>query len=42
MNPMLGWYANGFGCREPATTLLGTGDLHPDAGALVTALEFRP
>ena len=41
MTPILGWYSAGFGRKEPATTLLGTGR-HPSVGEnLVTLVEFR-
>ncbi|QRP45454.1 alginate lyase family protein [Amycolatopsis sp. FDAARGOS 1241] len=36
-NPPLGWYSAGFGRREPATTLLGSG---PAAPAFTTTLRF--
>ncbi|UNZ15916.1 alginate lyase family protein [Streptomyces sp. 891-h] len=42
-HPVLGWYSAGFGRKEPATTLVGTG--FADGGALsgefVTVLGFR-
>ncbi|MBK1784123.1 heparinase II/III family protein [Prauserella cavernicola] len=38
-NPPLGWYSPGFGVREPAVTLLGTGTTEPATG-LATILRF--
>ncbi|SEC25289.1 alginate lyase family protein [Streptomyces sp. TLI_105] len=37
--PMLGWYSEGFGRKEPATTLLGTG--LADGAEFVTVLAFH-
>jgi hypothetical protein len=39
-DPILGWYAPGFGRRIPAFTLVGRGRSAPDA-PLTTRLEFR-
>ncbi|MBO8185159.1 heparinase II/III family protein [Streptomyces spirodelae] len=41
--PMLGWYSAGFGRKEPATTLVGTGfaDGGVQSGEFVTVLGFR-
>ncbi|MEV7598248.1 alginate lyase family protein [Kitasatospora sp. NPDC089797] len=38
--PPLGWYSAGFGRREPATTLVGTGTADGTQG-LTTVLRFR-
>jgi len=38
-DPPLGWYSPGYGRREPATTLIGTG-LTGRGGALTTSLSF--
>lgn len=38
-DPVLGWYSPRFGVREPATTLLGTGESGPHQ-RLVTVLQF--
>ena len=38
-DPVLGWYAPGFGCRVPAWTLLGSGRCEPGM-PLATRLEF--
>ncbi|PXY37850.1 heparinase II/III family protein [Prauserella flavalba] len=38
--PPLGWYSPGFGIREPAVTLLGTGTAEPSTG-LATTLRFE-
>ncbi|MFF7639552.1 heparinase II/III family protein [Streptomyces canus] len=38
--PPLGWYSSGFGCKEPATTLIGTGSTDGTAG-FTTVLRFR-
>ncbi|MER7764209.1 heparinase II/III-family protein, partial [Streptomyces sp. NPDC097619] len=38
--PPLGWYSAGFGRKEPATTLVGTGSTD-GAGAFTTVLRFR-
>jgi hypothetical protein len=38
--PPLGWYSPGFGRKEPATTLLGTG-FTDDAHGFTTVLTFR-
>lgn len=39
-DPPLGWYSSGFGRREPAVTLVGTGLIEPGSGPLVSELEF--
>jgi len=39
--PIAGWYSSGFGCRQPTSTLVGTGTSEPDAKELVTVVEFR-
>ncbi|MFJ8934410.1 alginate lyase family protein [Streptomyces sp. NPDC102365] len=39
-DPPLGWYSAGFGRREPATTLVGTG-FTDSAGRFTTVLAFR-
>ncbi|MBM7169435.1 alginate lyase family protein [Streptomyces sp. G44] len=39
-DPPLGWYSAGFGRKEPATTLVGTG-FTDSAGGFVTVLRFR-
>ncbi|MFJ6934359.1 alginate lyase family protein [Streptomyces sp. NPDC101132] len=41
--PPLGWYSAGFGRREPATTLLGTGSTAGagPSGGFTTVLRFR-
>ncbi|MGW7088274.1 alginate lyase family protein [Streptomyces sp. NPDC054871] len=41
--PPLGWYSAGFGRKEPATTLVGTGftDGTAQSGELTTVLKFR-
>ncbi|MFE6054099.1 alginate lyase family protein [Kitasatospora sp. NPDC056446] len=39
-DPPLGWYSAGFGRREPATTLVGTG-VSDDARQFTTVLGFR-
>ncbi|MGW7078073.1 alginate lyase family protein [Streptomyces sp. NPDC054866] len=41
--PPLGWYSAGFGRKEPATTLVGTGftDGTTQSGELTTVLKFR-
>ncbi|MFI6644915.1 alginate lyase family protein [Streptomyces sp. NPDC050504] len=38
--PPLGWYSAGFGRKEPATTLIGTG-FADDAEGFTTVLRFR-
>ncbi|MFF7520257.1 heparinase II/III family protein [Streptomyces pseudovenezuelae] len=38
--PPLGWYSAGFGRKEPATTLIGTGSTDGTAG-FTTVLRFR-
>ncbi|MFF7559305.1 alginate lyase family protein [Streptomyces pseudovenezuelae] len=38
--PPLGWYSSGFGRKEPATTLIGTGSTDGTAG-FTTVLRFR-
>ena len=38
--PPLGWYSPGFGRREPATTLIGSGTSTP-GGVLTTVLRFH-
>lgn len=38
--PPLGWYSAGFGCKEPATTLIGTGSTDGAEG-FTTVLRFR-
>ncbi|MER7689771.1 alginate lyase family protein [Streptomyces sp. NPDC097610] len=38
--PPLGWYSAGFGRKEPATTLIGTGSADGTAG-FTTVLRFR-
>ncbi|MFG2847852.1 alginate lyase family protein [Kitasatospora sp. NPDC048296] len=38
--PPLGWYSAGFGRKEPATTLVGTG-FADDAQGFITVLGFR-
>jgi hypothetical protein len=38
-DPILGWYSGGFGCRVPATTLVGCGRVGPGE-PLSTRLEF--
>ncbi|MGW1669324.1 alginate lyase family protein [Streptomyces sp. NPDC002324] len=42
-DPPLGWYSAGFGRKEPATTLIGTGfaDGTAPSGEFVTVLGFR-
>ena len=40
-DPPLGWYSAGFGRKEPAVTLVGSGDLDAGAGPLNTVLRFR-
>ncbi|MGW2939426.1 alginate lyase family protein [Streptomyces sp. NPDC001156] len=41
-DPPLGWYSAGFGRKEPATTLIGTGISPADgAGGFTTVLRFR-
>lgn len=40
-NPILGWYSSGFGRKEPATTLIGTGTCNGAEGALRTTLQFE-
>ncbi|MGV9310682.1 alginate lyase family protein [Streptomyces sp. NPDC003691] len=41
-SPPLGWYSAGFGRKEPATTLVGTGEAGGDApGEFVTVLGFH-
>ncbi|WP_314408433.1 alginate lyase family protein [Streptomyces sp. DSM 40484] len=39
-DPPLGWYSAGFGRKEPATTLVGTG-FTDSAGRFTTVLAFR-
>ncbi|KQX46300.1 heparinase [Streptomyces sp. Root66D1] len=39
-DPPLGWYSAGFGRKEPATTLVGTG-FTEGAGSFTTVLGFR-
>ncbi|MET3985224.1 alginate lyase family protein [Streptomyces sp. PvR034] len=39
-DPPLGWYSAGFGRKEPATTLIGTGDADGAQG-FITVLTFR-
>lgn len=39
IDPILGWYSAGLGRREPATTLVGTGNCSRDK-PLITRLEF--
>ncbi|MFI7244909.1 alginate lyase family protein [Streptomyces qinglanensis] len=39
-DPPLGWYSAGFGRKEPATTLVGSG-FTDSAGGFVTVLRFR-
>lgn len=39
-NPPLGWYSAGFGRREPACTLVGSGLAGGEATALTTVLRF--
>ncbi|MFH9003350.1 alginate lyase family protein [Streptomyces afghaniensis] len=39
-DPPLGWYSAGFGRKEPATTLVGTG-FTDGAGGFTTVLRFR-
>ncbi len=39
-DPPLGWYSAGFGRKEPATTLIGTG-VTDDAQEFTTVLTFR-
>lgn len=39
-NPPLGWYSAGFGRREPACTLLGSGLAGGKAAPLTTLLRF--
>ena len=40
-DPPLGWYSPGFGRREPACTLIGSGTVGGSAAPLVTSLQFR-
>ncbi|MHB9756153.1 heparinase II/III family protein [Streptomyces sp. BYX5S] len=40
MTPPLGWYSAGFGRKEPATTLVGTGSTD-GAGEFTTVLRFQ-
>lgn len=42
-DPPLGWYSPGFGRKEPATTLVGTGfaDGSAPLGEFTTVLRFR-
>lgn len=39
-DPPLGWYSAGFGRKEPAATLLGSGVAGGDAAALTTLIRF--
>jgi Heparinase II/III-like protein/Heparinase II/III N-terminus len=40
-DPPLGWYSAGFGRREPAVTLVGTGPIEPGSPPLSSELEFH-
>ena len=40
VDPPLGWYSAGFGRKEPAVTLVGSGFVEPGAGAISTLLYF--
>lgn len=42
LDPPRGWYSPGFGRREPAVTLVGTGLVGPGAEPLTTVLRFPP
>ena len=39
-DPVVGWYSSGFGEKEPATTLVGTGVCRAPSIELCTTLEF--
>jgi Heparinase II/III-like protein len=39
-DPVMGWYSSGFGCRQPATTLLGSGTVGSADGDLVTVVDI--
>jgi Heparinase II/III-like protein/Heparinase II/III N-terminus len=39
VEPILGWYSEGLGCKTPTTTLIGTGRCRRDV-PLITRLEF--
>ena len=41
-DPVLGWYSDRFGVKEPATTLVGVGQCEPDELVLRTTLDFGP
>jgi hypothetical protein len=38
--PVMGWYSEGFGKKEPATTLLGIGRTHSGVTEFASALRF--
>ena len=40
-DPPLGWYSAGFGRKEPATTLVGTGFADRLRRRFTTVLRFR-
>ena len=40
VNPPLGWYSAGFGRKQTAVTLIGSGFVEPGAGAMSTLLRF--
>jgi hypothetical protein len=41
-DPILGWYSDSFGRKEPAVTLLGIGYTQPGQTELRSAITFRP
>jgi hypothetical protein len=41
-DPVLGWYSPSFGRKQPATTLVGTGEVGSADSQLMTLLEFHP
>ncbi len=40
LHPMLGWYSERFGVKQPTTTLLGVGLCGPNSGELRSAIKF--
>ncbi len=40
VDPVLGWYSDRFGTKEPAVTLLGVGQCGPESRELRTVIEF--
>ncbi len=40
VDPILGWYSERFGAKQPATTLIGVGRCTPDRQELRSAIQF--